>query len=639
MGLIWSHYSAATRFRYVYWFGLTAACFWFFSGLFWAAWRDERKLPNHFSQSLTNPMELVVRIMTRDEKDKYWDCYSSIIQSLDSTGSKFMRGNILLRIPKSTWYTPGTGDVIQGIFRIRIPNPASVPGNFDWRKMLHHRNIHFYAYLDTIRYQLISRSKPGLLEKTRDQTDRIIQSLVPSERDYPVASAMLLGLRKKMDPELYQAYSGTGAVHILAVSGLHVGIIAHIFQVILGLLSYKGRKLRVIQAVSILLVIWFYTFLTGAAPSILRSALMFSMLHVSRLLQRDAPPLNVLAAAGFILLFIQPNDIYNLGFQLSFAAMAGIFLLYEPIRTIVSTGNEWLQGLWKILAVSAAAQLLIYPLIAFHFHQFAFYFWLTGLLSAPFSYLILISGMISLALYPFLNQVVSWLGLPLAYSVKWMNDCIAWVYSLPLGRIQGWWPTSWDVILMIALSLMVGYMYYQKTRFSFLVFILTGMVFFGSMIVEEKRDQNRIEIVAGGRGVNRFVWVKDQMNTILYTINEDTLRLPVYYMERYNLSPHQVVRFDPSKSIYTSDHLRLSGTIIQYKNKIVQLVLHTSDTVAFHPETSGFIVLDEHWKPKPEASKSIEYHAPDFIPIPDQWPDNHYQWHISSTPYVTIRLR
>ena len=637
--LFYSHRLASAQFRYVYWFGLAATFFWFLFGLLWAAVHDERKLPNHFYTTGPNPMELVVTITHTEEKEKYWDCYTRVQYHVAPHGSKPARGNLLLRIPKNRKFQPSKRDIIQGVYRIREPNQAAVPSDFDWRNMLHRRNIHYYAYLDTTKYQLILKSPPALLDKVRDHLDKIIHVLVPSVRDYPVASAMLLGMRKKMDPELYQAYSGTGAVHILAVSGLHVGIIAHIFQVLFGFISYKGRKLKFLQVVMILLVIWIYTFLTGAAPSILRSAVMFSLLHCSRLLQRDAPPLNVLAAAAFILLFIKPYDIYNLGFQLSFLAMAGIFILYEPIRSSIPTGSRVVQAVWKVLAVSMAAQLMIYPVIAYHFHQFAFYFWLTGLLSTPFSYMILISGLITLALFPLLYPLVPWLGVPLQYSIKWMNDSVAWIYSLPLGRIQGWWPTTWDVILLMTISLLLGYIHYQKTRFSFLVFLLTCIVFFGSMIVEEKLDQNRIEIVAGGTGENKFVWVKDKQNTILYTLNEDTLKLPLNYLQRYNQPLDQVIHFDPDLSTYSSGHLSLEGNTIRFKDNFYQLIKEEQDTLIRSGEPCRIILLNKEWKIKPGNPKLLAIYTPDFFIDHDSLENHSFRRYRSSFPFVTIRLK
>lgn len=633
------HRLSGDQFRYVYWFGLITILFWFCGGQLWMELNDERKLQRHFSKIKSDQTELIVKLKYIDEKERYWDCYAQVHQYINRDHIQPANGNLLIRVSKNGSYIPHPRDILQSIFRIREPNPAQAPDEFNWALMLHRRNIHYYTYFDTTQYRLIYKAHSNLLEKTRDQLDAIIHDLVPSERDYPVASAMLLGLRKKMDPELYQAYSGTGAVHILAVSGLHVGIIAHIFQLLFGFISYKGRKLKGLQVVLILTVIWIYTLLTGAAPSILRSALMFSLLHFSRLMQRDAPPLNVLAAAAFILLCIHPSDIYNLGFQLSFAAMAGIFILYEPIRSFITTGHSWVQALWKVIAVSMAAQLVIYPVIGYHFHQFAFYFWLTGLLSTPFSYLVLISGIITMCLYPLLDEYLQWLGWPLQYSVKWMNDSVAWIYSLPLGRIQGWWPTTLDVIILLSISLLLGYASFQKTRLASLAFLSLSIVFFVILIVEEKWDQNKVEIVAGGEGSRKFVWIKDKSNTIFYNLNEDTMKLPFNYLERYNLSTDKVIQFNPDLSRYNSGSLKLSGLKIQYKEKVYQLILNEHDSILNMEGISGLIVLDNKWNTHLSAIPNTEIFTSVNYDIPMDSPNVAGYWHRSSTPYLIIPLR
>jgi hypothetical protein len=247
--------------------------------------------------------------------------------------------------------------------------------------------------------------------------------------------------------------------------------------------------------------------------------------------------------------------------------------------------------------------------------------------------------MVTLALFPILHSVTPWLGIPLQYSIKWMNDSVTWIYSLPLGRIQGWWPTPWDVFLLTMISLLVGYLHFQKTRFSFLVFLLTCIVFFGSMIVEEKLDQNRIEIVAGGTGENKFVWVKDKLNTILYSLNGDTLKPPLNYLQRYNQPPDQVIHFNPFLSAYSSGPLNLEGNTIRYKDQLYQIISGDRDTLV-HPEKPGrIILLTNEWKAPRHYPGPLAIYIPDFILTHEIGNHPAVRWHRSSFPYVIIRLK
>ena len=447
IALLLLHFRSKRFDQVPYWFGLVSFCFWTSFSIFWTSLRDERNLPQHFSPFQHN--ELITKTYYVEEKDRFWDCYSEVIAQIDSTGPHPTNGNILLRINKSFSYIPATRDVYQGIFTLIEADGPGAPYEFDWNLLLHRRNIHYLTYIDTSSFKIIHFAKSNWLERSRDALDRAIKTMIPSTRDYPVASAMLIGLRKKMDPELYRAYSATGAVHVLSVSGMHVGILASILELIFGLIKSQRKSLRIIKPLLVISLIWGYTFLTGATPSILRSALMFTCFILARNIQRDAAVMNILAGAAFILLMVNPLDIYNIGFQLSFGAMAGIFILYEPIRQLVTITNKYVQLIWKIMAVSFAAQLLIYPIVGYHFHQFAFYFWLTSLISSPFSFVILIGGMIALPIY-FIH--IPWLKIfyyPLIYSVKWMNDIISWIYTLPLGKVRGWWPNLLECVLLI----------------------------------------------------------------------------------------------------------------------------------------------------------------------------------------------
>lgn len=477
------------------------------------------------------------------------------------------------------------------------------------------------------------------MEKFRTLLDRYIREAVPSDRDYPVASAMLLGSYKKMDQELFNAYSATGAVHILAVSGLHVGIMAHIFQFLFGFIRLGKKKPVQLQALLLIGIIWAYALLTGAAPAILRAALMFSFLTVSRLLLRDSSPLNILAAAAFVLLCINPLDLYNIGFQLSFLAMAGIFLLYEPVRTLITIENKILQAIWKVISVSCAAQLAIYPVIGYHFHQFAFYFWLTGLISTPFSYLILGSGLLTLIAWPLVGHLIPWISIPFRYGVLWMNDIVAWTYTLPLGKMQGWWPSLTDTLFLVILSGGIGYVHFQKTRFSFNAILFICILFFALLIAEEKLDQSATEVVAGRNKYLPWVCIKHRQNAILYTF-QDSLKLPRSYLDKYNLREKNILYFDPEKQSFVSGSLRLEGNSIVHGTDRLELILEEKDLKPALPAKSrSLLLLKDH----PTDPRPLNEHQGisnlDFISLTDVPEGSHIPYRPSESPYLRIRLQ
>lgn len=602
--LISAHVLARKRFAFRDVFGVVSTISYFLFGMLWLMLRDERNLIHHFSTSAHT--ELITTTYYLEEKDRFWDCYSHVLYQIDQKGSHPSSGKILIRIPKTFGYHPHLRDQYHGIYRVRVPDKATAPYEFDWNRLLHHRNIHHLVYLDTNAFKILYRASPNFVERSRLRLDQTIQQIVPNARDYPVASAMLLGLRKKMDPELYKAYSATGAVHILAVSGLHVGILAHIFTVLFSFLPFKSRYHKLIQLISVLIIIWGYTILTGATPSIMRSALMFSLMMIAAPLRRDTAPMNILAGTAFVLLLINPLDLFNIGFQLSFGAMAGIFLLYDPIRKLFNPTHNITQALWSITSVALGAQLMIYPIVGYHFHQFAFYFWLTSFISTPFSYLIILGGMMAIPIQWLGISILYFLKYPLILGVSWMNNIIAWIYTLPLGKVTGWWPTVAQCIILVTLSFAIAHCLIKKTWQSYRAPILCLILFMLTLLFNEWIYIHRTELVASFARGHAKVFVKD--GPFIIILQGDSTLVSSNYIERYNIKPEHIFRLDSLNLKYRTDHLLINRKQIDSKSDTYRVVLHRADSFTTVPD-QNVLLMTKWWKPEsiivPWAPKQV----------------------------------
>lgn len=518
-------------------FGIGHFLFFASVGIIWSQVRNEKNLPNHFSINTT--AEGVYKIYSKEEKNKYWDCYCQAKAMIEKNIVQHYRGNILIRIPLAYSYVPEVGDILQCKSKITEPPGASAPFEFDWKNVLHHKNIHSITYADTNQFKIIFKAKPSLLSRIRDLTDKKIKEAIPNIRDYPVASAMIVGLRKQIDPELFRAYSATGAVHILAVSGMHVMIIATLLEFIIGKLPGKLRMKKSHKTMIIIVMTWLYTFFTGATPSIVRSALMFTLFQCGRMIQRHSTSINILSMTAFVLLMLNPMDVYNIGFQLSFGAMAGIFILYEPIRTVWIIKQKWLQEFWKMMSVSLSAQLFIYPVVGLYFHQFAFYFWLTGLVSGPLSYAVIITGLVAISLSQIHFDWVHWFYLPFQWSVKIMNEMIIWVYKLPFGRLAGWWPSGLDVIILIIISLLMAHYLENRTSIALKLFMTAWIILFSVLSIENYILRNKKEIVATRFRNKTVAWLKWKDAFILF--DGDTGMICNDYIAAYGLKPENTL--------------------------------------------------------------------------------------------------
>ncbi len=599
VSLILIHSKIKANLGIVPWFGILTSLFFAGFGLLWSTIRNESNQPSHFN--VESRVALITKAYYIEEKDRFWDCYSDVLfQKMNDSWNK-ANGKLLLRVPKASSYLPNARDVIYGEYRLLKPDHNAAPFEFDWAN----RNIHHITYLDTTHFQILKKAKTSFLEKSRSWSDNIILAMFGNNRDYPVATAMLLGLRKKIDPELYRAYSATGAVHVLAVSGLHVGILAKIIELLFGFLMRRSKAKKIILPIIVILCIWLYTILTGGTPSILRSALMFTLFIIGRLLQKDAQPLNILAAAAWVLLVINPDDIYNIGFQLSFGAMAGIFILYEPIRVLWPIENKVLQIGWEITAVSLAAQLFIYPIVGYHFHQFAFYFWLTSIVSTPFSYLIIAAGVAVFPIKAVGLTFLYWIDYLLVYSVKWMNDIIEWLYTMPLGKLKGWWPSALDGMILIFISILFGLLLKKRNYYSLSILLYSMILLFLILTSEKIVDTNRSEIIASQfRGRSR-IWIKNK--NALIQINGDSTIINSNYVDKYDIRYSDIVLLDSVKNYCKGENMEVDLTTIRADSNLYKIITsRRNDNKTDEVKNAQLIVMNKYWKPD---SMSLEYPA------------------------------
>lgn len=274
-----------------------------------------------------------------------------------------------------------------------------------------------------------------------------------------IAKALILGDKSNLDSETMNAFSTTGSMHVLAVSGLHIGLILLLLQKILQLFS---RWITKRQAIIIAIVlIWIYGGITGASPAVMRAVVMFSILSGAQLLMRQTHALNVLGFSAIVLLCFDPWMLFDLGFQLSYLAMLGIFLLYRPIVDSWIPGQKWVRMAWEGTAVGLAATVLTTPLILLWFYQFPNYFALANLGVMLFGFLVLMFGMVFLftVWIPYLVKLVAVL---FAFSIFGLVLWVKWVDSLPGAVSGGFHLAGWEVA--VAYAIIIGWILHLQLK-------------------------------------------------------------------------------------------------------------------------------------------------------------------------------
>ena len=312
------------------------------------------------------------------------------------------RSRLLLYLQKDSLSYPHTGDIL--LVQTRVERGDTL-GAFDYGRYLRLHGIVGSAWAHRGNWMLISHSPLKGLRATAERCQRWLyqryQQMGIRDLALGILSALTLGYREELDKQVQHSFSAAGAMHILAVSGLHTGIVWGVIVWILTLGGFArplyhqtGRRALLVGLT--LIALWGYAFLTGLSPSVMRSALMVSLLEIAWLLDREARGINYLAAAAVIILLINPLALWSVSFQLSFAAMAAIILVAQRMQQrIVLCGKVW-QYIVGLLIMSIAAQIGTLPLTLHYFGQTSNYFALTNIVVIPAAFVLLLLGMSSL---------------------------------------------------------------------------------------------------------------------------------------------------------------------------------------------------------------------------------------------------
>ena len=353
----------------------------------------------------------------------------------------------------------------------------SNPHSFNYAAYLRNRGITHRIFAGHSGWARIGLPAAGLIRQAafriRDRLLDILRDNRVEGKEFAVAAALLLGYTGGIDADLRNDYAATGAMHILSVSGMHVGIIYLFLEFMLGFLN-RRRAGRVIKTLLLLACIWFYALLTGLSPSVLRSAAMLSLPIIGRSMNRSPDMYNILAASALFILALDPFLIWDTGFQLSYLAVIGIVVLYKPVYDLYVTSAWFPDKIWSLLAVSIAAQIATMPVTLYVFHRFPNYFLLTNLLVVPLSSLIIYSGIVTLAVGG-IPVVCSILAKGLVFLVRILNSVIHFIEQLPGSSTNGIFISGWEMILLF-IVIAALFLFFTGKRIIFLLIVYAAVI-------------------------------------------------------------------------------------------------------------------------------------------------------------------
>lgn len=433
---------------------------------------------SHFSG---RDSELLVRITEPPvEKANSYKLIANADYSKDSVGWKRITGQILLYFAKDSLVPEiRYGDRLLVRATLNPVTPPRNPGEFNYQRYLANRGIYDQAYIKTGDWSLAERGKGYRLFSFAFDLRRrfldILESNNITGKEFAVISALLLGCSDYLDADQLKEYSGSGVMHILSVSGLHVGIIYVFLNILLGFMD-KKRFGKLIKVILLITLIWFYALITGLSPSVLRAATMFSFVAAGGILKRNVNIYNSLAASAFVLLLFNPYLITSVGFQLSYLAVAGIVWLYRPLDILYIPRNRIIRFIWQTTAVSIAATVTTLPLTLYYFRQFPNLFLVTNLIAIPLSTLIIYTGILVLVASP-VNIIASLLSSLLVFMIRALNNAVKFIESIPFAVTRDIYLSQAEfIILSIFVFGLCTYLLTKNKRF--FIFSLASLILF-----------------------------------------------------------------------------------------------------------------------------------------------------------------
>lgn len=421
------------------------------AGLTWQ--KDIRHHHNWYGNYYKESNYLVVRIdEPLIEKNKSYKA-AGYVETIVQPGKTITaRGKLLLYFLKDSLKTNlQFGDRIIIHKNLQLIKNSGNPGAFNYQRYAAFQGIFHQVFLKKEDWKLLTGdSKNGfrdLIYQAREYVLGVLKRSVSTGPDsyrdeLGIAEALLIGYTNDLDKELVQAYSNTGVVHIIAISGMHLALIYVLLVWLFAKIPLISHS-NLLQLFLILTCLWLFSILTGASPSVMRATVMFSFIAVGKTFFKQASVYNMLAASAFVLLCHNPYYLWSVGFQLSYLAVMGIVIFNEPIYRVFYIKNKWLDKIWQLVSVSTSAQLLTFPVCIYYFHQFPNLFLIANLLAVPLSAIILYAE-IMLVACSWIPFAATWLGNLVTGLVWFMNKMILWINELPFA--------VWDNIPATVLS-------------------------------------------------------------------------------------------------------------------------------------------------------------------------------------------
>lgn len=458
-------------------------------------------------------VELVLREKLKGNEKV--DKYIGLVKKVDN---KTCSGRILVQIHDAHGDSRiQIGNNIQ-IYGKCILNKKSLnPNQFDYGKYLNNKSIFGQIYTNANSIKVSDKIDKNIWYYSDRLRNKIVANLQNnnfSKNELQVVNALILGQQQDISKEILKDYQYAGAIHILSVSGLHVGFILLFITFLLKPLP-KNKLGNSIRLFTIIICLWGFAILAGLSPSVIRSVTMFSFVAVGLHLKRSTNIFHTLLVSMFLILFFQPSFLFDVGFQLSYLSLFFILWLQPLISNLWMPKNKIATYFWDILTVSFAAQIGAFPLSIYYFHQFPGLFFITNLIIIPFLILIMGLGVLVMVMAA-LNFVPMLTMRSLEFCIYYLNKIINWVASFEQFIIKDI-PINWQALICLYVLIIAFVILFKKPTYPKIVFAFISVLLFQStLLITRWEIQNQQEFIVFNSWKNTLITERNGDKVTVY---------------------------------------------------------------------------------------------------------------------------
>lgn len=490
-----SFYFSNKKFTQTNAFGLCTLLLFFSIGITTNILHDNRINKDHYTHlsNLHEKHNFLILVRERVKTTLKNQRYLAEIIKIDNKKSS---GKIILNVKKEE----RNMDFISGseLFVSGFLTPTQKPNNpnqFDYSVYLEHKNIYAQVYTSSEKIKISKEVQKDIYHYIFKFREKIITKLKTSgfnHEELSVLSALILGQQQDISPEIQKDYQFAGAVHILSVSGMHVGFIMIFISLLLKPLPNDKRS-NFIRIIITLTSLWMFSLIAGLSPSVVRSATMFSFIAIGTVINRQNNMFHTIIVSLLIILLIEPSFIFDIGFQLSYLALFFIIWLQPMLKKLWTPKNKMITFFWDILTVSIAAQIGTLPLSIYYFHQFPGLFFITNLVLVPMVFIIMILGSL-LMLFSLLDFIPIYLLKTVEISVFIMNSFIKEIASIESFILKNI-PLTFTLLLASYVVITATILLCKKLNYTRTLTLLVSCIIFQISLIEanwESKSQDNL---------------------------------------------------------------------------------------------------------------------------------------------------